>query len=309
MTITRQAELLNICRGTVDYLPLPTSEAELALMRRIDELHLEDPFKGALMLREQLARQGIRIGRQYVRALMFRMGIESLALQPGTSKSAPGHKIYPYLLVELAVTRTKQVWALDTTYIQMAKGSVYLTAVVVVASRMVFAHKVAITLDAVQAKEVIEHAFARYGTPKIVNADQSSQFTATEFTDVVLSKGCKLSMEGRGAWRDNVFVERLWRSVKYERVYLQQAYDGVSTARADIADYFAWYNTYRPHSSIERLTPQQKYIGTLPQMKRAAENEFPGSLRVAHRAGRFVASADQRRGQLCTFLDLPGVHV
>ena len=168
-----------------------------------------------------------------------------------------------------AITRANQVWALDTTYIRMARGFVYLTAVVDVASRRVLAHKVAITLEAVHAKEVIEQAFARYGTPEIVNTDQGSQFTAEEFTRVVLAKGCKLSMDGRGAWRDNVFVERLWRSVKYERVYLK-AYDSVSAARADIADYFAWYDTDRPHSSLERLTPREKYVATLPTLKLAA---------------------------------------
>ena len=269
LPITRQASLLDISRGTVYYMPQPVSPADLALMRKIDELHLEHPFMGARMLRDQLARQGIRVGRRHVRTLMIRMGIEALAPQPGTSQAAPGHKIYPYLLRKLAITRANQVWALDTTYIQMARGFVYLTAVVDVASRRVLAHKVAITLEAVHAKEVIEQAFARYGTPEIVNTDQGSQFTAVEFTDVALARGCKLSMDGRGAWRDNVFVERLWRSVKYERVYLK-AYDGVSAAKADIADYFGWYNTHRPHSRLERLTPDEKYLAALPQLKSAA---------------------------------------
>ena len=200
---------------------------------------------------------------------MRRMGIEALAPQPGTSKAAPGHKVYPYLLRKLAITRANQVWALDTTYIPMARGFVYLTAVVDVVSRKVLAHKVAITLEAVHAKEVIEQAFARYGVPEIVNTDQGSQFTAEEFTAAVLAKGCRLSMDGRGAWRDNVFVERLWRSVKYERVYLK-AYDSVTAARADIADYLLWYNTHRPHSSVDRLTPDEKYLAALPQLKAAA---------------------------------------
>jgi putative transposase len=189
--------------------------------------------------------------------------------QPGTSKAAPGHTIYPYLLRKLAITRANQVWALDTTYIPMARGFVYLTAVVDVLSRRVLAHKVAITLEACHATEVIEQAFARYGTPEIVNTDQGSQFTAEEFTRVVLDQGCKLSMDGRGAWRDNVFVERLWRSVKYERVYLK-AYDSVSAARADIADYLAWYNTHRSHSSLGRITPDEQYLAVLPPMRLAA---------------------------------------
>jgi putative transposase len=197
------------------------------------------------------------------------MGIEALAPQPGTSKAAPGHKIYPYLLRKLAITRANQVWALDTTYVPMARGFVYLTGGVDVATRRVLAHKTAITLEACHAKEVIEQAFARYGEPEIVNTDQGSQFTAEEFTNVILTKGCKLSMDGRGAWRDNVFVERLWRSVKYERVYLK-AYDSVSAARTDIADYMHWYNAGRPHSSLEKLTPDEKYLATLPMMKLAA---------------------------------------
>ena len=269
LSVTKQAKLLDISRGTVYYLPKPVSPVDLALMRKIDELHLEHPFMGARQLRDQLDRQAIQVGRRHVRTLMLRMGIEALAPQPGTSKAAPGHKIYPYLLRKLAITRANQVWALDTTYIAMAKGFVYLTAVVDVASRKVLAHKVAISLEACHAKEVIEEAFKRHGVPEIVNTDQGSQFTATEFTDIVLAQACKLSMDGRGAWRDNVFVERVWRSVKYERVYMK-AYDSVSAARADIADYFAWYNTHRPHSRLERLTPDEKYFGTLPTMARAA---------------------------------------
>lgn len=269
LTVTRQAELLGISRGSVYYLPRPVSNADLALMRRIDELHLEHPFMGARMLRRQLLRMGIKAGRRHIGTLMRRMGIEALAPQPGTSKPHPGHKVYPYLLRNLAITRANQVWALDTTYIPMARGFVYLTAVVDVASRRVLAHKLAITLEACHAKEVIDAAFARYGTPEIVNTDQGSQFTAEEFTEVVLAKGCKLSMDGRGAWRDNVFVERLWRSVKYERVYLK-AYDSVSVARADIADYLGWYNTDRAHSSLDDVTPEQAYLDWLPKLAEAA---------------------------------------
>jgi putative transposase len=269
LSITRQAKLLGISRGTVYYLPEPVSPADLDLMRRIDELHLEHPFMGARSLRDQLARQGVHAGRRHIRTLMLRMGIEAIAPQPGTSKAAPGHKIYPYLLRHLAITRPNQVWALDTTYVRMARGFVYLTAVVDVASRKELAHKVAITMEACHAREILEQAMLRYGTPEIVNTDQGSQFTAEEFTHAVLGAGCKLSMDGRGAWRDNVFVERLWRSVKYERIYLK-AYEGVSAARADIADYFAWYNAHRTHSSLERLTPDEVYFGALPAMKRAA---------------------------------------
>ena len=171
LTVTRQARLLNISRGSVYYLPRPTSAADLALMRRIDELHLEHPFMGARMLQGQLHREGVKAGRRHITTLMQHMGIQALAPQPGTSKRAPGHEIYPYLLRKLAITRANQVWALDTIYIPMARGFVYLTAVVDVASRRVLAHKVAITLEACHARQIIEETFARYGTSEIVNTD------------------------------------------------------------------------------------------------------------------------------------------
>ena len=269
LSLTRQTQLLGISRGSVYYLPRLTSEADLALMRRIDELPLEHPFMGARMLRRQLQRQGIHVGRRHLGTLMARMGIEALCPQPGTSKRHPQHKVYPYLLGKVAIRRANQVWALDTTYIPMARGFVYLTAVVDVASRMVLAHKVAVTLEAIHAKEVVEQAFARYGTPEIVNTDQGSQFTAEEFTHAVLSRGCRLSMDGKGAWRDNVFVERLWRTIKYERVYLR-AYDAVSAARTDVALYLDWYNRERVHSRIEDRTPEQAYWALLPKLAMAA---------------------------------------
>jgi len=269
LSVAHQARLLQISRGSVYYQPRPTSESDLALMRRIDELHLEHPFMGARMMRRQLLRQGIHVGRRHLGTLMDRMGIQALCPQPGTSKRHPQHKVYPYLLRKVAIRRANQVWALDTTYIPMARGFVYLTAVVDVASRMVLAHKVAITLEACHAKEIIEQAFARYGLPEIVNTDQGSQFTAEEFTDAVLDRGCKLSMDGKGAWRDNVFVERLWRSVKYERVYLR-AYGAVSEAKADVAQYVDWYNRERVHSSIEDRPPEQAYWELLPKVAQAA---------------------------------------
>ena len=269
LPITRQAQLLGISRGAVYYMPRSTSAADLALMRRIDELHLQYPFMGARQLRRQLQREGVEVGRRHIGTLMRRMGIEALAPQPGTSKRTPGHKIYPYLLRKLTIARSNQVWALDTTYIPMARGFVYLTAVVDVASRRVLAHKVATTLEACHAREVIELAFARWGTPDIVNTDQGSQFTASEFTDAVLAQGCELSMDGRGAWRDNVFVERLWRTIKYEEVYLR-AYDSVSDARLRLGSYIEFYNTRRPHSSLGAKTPDEFYFATLPATQQAA---------------------------------------
>jgi putative transposase len=269
LSVVRQARLLDISRGAVYYQPRPTSEADLALMRRIDELHLEHPFMGARMLRRMLLREGVRVGRRHLGTLMQRMGIEALCPQPGTSERNPQHKVYPYLLRKVAIHHANQVWALDTTYIRMARGFVYLTAVVDVASRRVLAHKVAVTLEACHACEVIEQAFTRFGVPEIVNTDQGSQFTAEDFTRAVLSRGCRLSMDGKGAWRDNVFVERLWRTIKYERVYLR-AYDGVSAAKTDIAQFIDWYNTGRPHSSLGDQTPEQTYWALLPAMDIAA---------------------------------------
>ena len=267
--VSRQAKLLDISRGAVYYVPKPISEADLKLMRRIDELHLQHPFMGARMLRRTLAQEGVLAGRRHIGTLMQRMDIEALAPKPGTSKARPGHKIYPYLLRNVSITRANQVWALDTTYIPMAQGFVYLTAVVDVASRRVLAHKLATTLEAHHAVEIMAQALTRYGTPEIVNTDQGSQFTATEFVAVVAKIGAALSMDGKGAWRDNVFVERLWRTVKYERVYLK-TYDTVSEARADLAEYLNWYNLERAHSSVGDLTPDQAYWQMLPPMERAA---------------------------------------
>jgi putative transposase len=269
LSIARQAKALGISRGSVYYQPQGVSQAELALMRQIDELHLEHPFMGSRQLARQLRRLGFEVGRLHVRTLMLRMGIEALCPQPGTSKRAPGHKIHPYLLRHVVIERTNQVWALDTTYIPMRQGFVYLTAVVDVASRRVMAHKVATTLEACHAAEIMQEALARYGTPEIVNTDQGSQFTAEEFTSIVLASGAKLSMDGRGAWRDNVFVERLWRSVKYEHVY-KHAYDSVSEARAQIAQYLHWYNRDRAHSSINDQTPEEAYWKLAPKLKKAA---------------------------------------
>ncbi len=269
LSISTQAKLLGISRGSVYYLPQSASQAELALMRQMDELHLQHPFMGARQLARQLRRLSFEVGRLHVRTLMLRMGIQAMAPQPGTSKPAPGHKVYPYLLRNVAVVRANQVWALDTTYIPMRQGFVYLTAIVDVATRRVLAHKVATTLEACHAKGIMQEALARYGVPEIVNTDQGSQFTAQEFTDVVLGSGAKLSMDGRGAWRDNVFVERLWRSVKYEHVY-KHAYASVAEARAKIGAYLDWYNKERAHSSIGEQTPDEAYWALLAELKKAA---------------------------------------
>lgn len=269
LPIKHQAELLNISRGTVYYVPRPDSEADLMTMRKIDELHLQFPFMGARQLSRHLKIDGVDIGRRHTRTLMRRMGLEALCPQPGTSNRHPGHKIYPYLLRHLKIDSANQVWALDTTYVPMAKGFVYLTAVVDVASRRVLAHKVAITLEASHAVEILQEAFARFGKPDIVNTDQGSQFTDQDFVDAVKDQGSQLSMDGKGAWRDNVFVERLWRTVKYERIYLM-VYSNAKAARDDIAEYIEWYNQERPHSSVNNITPKQAYCDFLTKTADAA---------------------------------------
>jgi putative transposase len=263
LPITKQAEVLRISRGSVYYLPRPVSAADLALMRRLDELHLEFPFAGSRMLRGLVAAEGYKVGRRHVKTLMRRMEIEALYRRPRTTKSEPGHKIYPYLLRGLEITRPNQVWAMDITYIPMARGFVYLAVVLDWASRRVLAWRLSITMEAAFCVETLREALAKHGKPEIFNTDQGSQFTGTVFTGVLANNDIAISMDGKGAWRDNVFVERLWRSVKYEEVYLR-AYDGVSQARSSIGRYLDFYNGRRPHSSLDGLTPDQAYFTPLP---------------------------------------------
>ncbi|WP_307421818.1 IS3 family transposase [Labrys monachus] len=259
LPITRQAKALGLARSSVYYLPRPVPPADLTLMRQIDELHLEHPFAGSRMLQGLLAADGHQAGRLHVATLMKRMGIEAIYRRPNTSKPAPGHKIYPYLLRELPVTKPNQVWAMDITYIPMRRGFVYLAAVVDWFSRRVLSWRLSISMEADFCIEAVEEALVRYGKPEIFNTDQGSQFTSEAFTGLLIKNDIKISMDGRGAWRDNVFVERIWRSVKYEEVYLH-AYDTVSQARASIGRYLIFYNTRRPHSSLDRKTPDQAYF-------------------------------------------------
>jgi len=260
LPIIRQAQALRLARSSVYYKPRPVSAEDLKLMRRIDELHLEHPFAGARMLRDLLRREGVVVGRRHVATLMKRMGIAAIYRRPNTSKPAPGHKIYPYLLRGVKIVRPNHVWATDISYIPMRRGFVYLAAVVDVASRRVLAHRVSITMEAEFCVEALKEALAKHGRPEIFNTDQGSQFTGNDFTSVLLDAKIAISMDGKGAWRDNVFVERLWRSVKYEEVYLR-AYDSVSEARASIARYLAFYNERRPHSSLDARTPDEAYFG------------------------------------------------
>jgi putative transposase len=263
LSISRQSEALKISRGSVYYLPRAVSAADLAIMRRLDQLHLEFPFAGSRMLRGLLAGEGIKVGRRHVRTLMKRMGIEALYRRPRTTKPEPGHKIYPYLLRDKEITRPNQVWAMDITYIPMARGFVYLAAVLDWATRRVLSWRVSITMEASFCVEALEEALARYGKPEIFNTDQGSQFTGTAFTGVLIGNDIAISMDGKGAWRDNVFVERLWRSIKYEEVYLR-AYNSVGEARQSIGRYLDFYNRRRPHSSLDDMTPDQAYFTPQP---------------------------------------------
>jgi putative transposase len=268
LSVTQQARLLDVSRAAVYYQARPICERDLALMRLIDEIHLEQPHWGTRgVLRMLRHHDGAKpwledkpLGRKHVATLMRRMGIEALCPKPGTSRKARGHghTVYPYLLRKMNITEANEVWAMDTTYVPMRHGFVYLIGVIDVATRRVLAHKLCTTLEAHHAVEIVEQAIARFGTPGIVNTDQGSQFTAFEFAEAIKKRGIRLSMDGKGAWRDNVFVERFWRTVKYERIY-KRAYDTVSQARADIAEYIAWYNDKRPHTSLDDRTPKRAY--------------------------------------------------
>ena len=259
VSIARQAKALNISRGRVYYQPRPVSAEDLKIMRRLDELHLDYPFAGSRMPRDLLRREGVSIGRRHVATLMKRMGIEAIHRRPNTSKPAPGHKIYPYPPRGKKIEKPSHVWAMDIAYIPMARGFVYLAAVVDWASRRVLSHRASITMEADFCVEALEEALAKYGKPEVFNTDQGSQFTSLDFTGVLTKNAIAISMDGKGSWRDNVFVERLWRSVKYEEVYLR-AHGSVGDARSSIGRYLAFYNTKRPHSSLDRRTPDEAYF-------------------------------------------------
>ena len=263
LPIKRQAELVNISRGSAYYQPKPVSAADLALMRRIDELHLELPFAGARMLRDLLRGECVAVGRRHISTLMRRMAITALYRKPNTSRKTPGRTIYPYLLRTLPITRANQVWAMDISYIPMARGFVYLAAVIDWYSRRVLAWRLSISMDTEFCTDAVEEAITRYGTPEIFNTDQGSQFTSAAFTGLLMRHGIRISMDGKGCWRDNVFIERLWRSIKYEEVYLH-AYESVSQARSGIGRYIEFYNTRRPHSSLQARTPDVVYFDSLP---------------------------------------------
>lgn len=259
LPVRRQAELLELSRSAVYYQPVPVSEGDLVMMRRIDELHLDYPFAGSRMLKCLLRSEGYEVGRTHVRTLMRRMGVEAIYRRPRTSQPHPGHRIFPYLLRGKTIARPNQAWALDITYLPMKRGFVYLVTVLDWATRRVLAWQLSNTLTADFCVEALQTALDRYGAPGIVNTDQGAQFTSAEFVATVLDSGAEFSMDGRGAWKDNVFIERFWRTVKYEEVYLR-AYETVSDARNHLTRYMAFYNARRPHSALDEKTPDAVYF-------------------------------------------------
>ena len=261
LSIMRQCELLGLSRSSLYYRPQPISEADLLLMRRMDEVHLTHPFLGARRLARLLQREGVDVGRRHVGTLMLRMGIEAIYRKKRTSRPAQGHRIYPYLLRDVVIERPNQVWATDVTYLPMAKGFAYLVAILDLYSRKVLAFRVSNTLATDFCIEALGEALRRYGAPEIFNTDQGSQFTDEAFTAVLAAKGVRISMDGKGRWIDNVFVERLWRSVKYESIYLH-AYETPREVRVALARYFEFYNAHRPHQSLGYRTPDEMYFGT-----------------------------------------------
>jgi len=259
-SMRRQCELLRVNRSSLYYEPVPTDPEELALMRRIDELHLKHPFYGSRSLARELSRDGDPVNRKRVQRLMGVMGIESVAPKPKTSEPAPEHPTYPYLLRNLEICRPNQVWCSDITYIPMAHGFLYLVAIMDWYSRRVLSWRLSNTLDSSFCVDALQEAFKRFGTPEIFNTDQGSQFTSTTFTDELRARNIKISMDGKGRWVDNVFIERLWRSMKYEEVYLH-AYDDAKQARAGIGRYLDFYNLERPHQALGYQTPDAFYRG------------------------------------------------
>ena len=268
LPITKQCRILNISRSGVYYMPVPVSDKDRELMRTIDEIHLEEPYLGSRGIKSILKRKGYEVGRIHVRTLMRKMGIEALYKKPRLSKPHPGHKVYPYLLRGLDITEANSVWCSDITYIPMAKGFCYLVAVMDWASRKVLSWRLSNTLDVSFCIEALEEALMKYGIPDIFNTDQGSQFTSLEFTDILIKHDIKISMDGRNRWMDNIFIERLWKTVKYQEVYLK-AYESISHAKKELAKFFDRYNTRRPHQGLAERTPDEVYWSALPRQKEA----------------------------------------
>ena len=269
LSIKRQCALLGLPRSTAYYKPVEVSEAEHKLMRRIDKVHLQYPFAGSRMLRDMLKQLGYRIGRRHVRTLMRKMGIDALYRKPNTSRRHNKNPIHPYLLRDLPIVRPNQVWAADISYIPMRRGFAYLVVVLDWYSRRVLSWRLSNTLTTDFCIEAIEEAIERNGLPEIFNTDQGSQFTSDEFTGLLKANGIRISMDGKGCWRDNVFVERLWRTIKYEEVNLH-AYGSMNDAKTHLMAYLEFYNRRRPHQSLDGSTPNEIYFENAGAAKHAA---------------------------------------
>lgn len=269
LPITRQCNLLELARSTLYYRKKPLKPRDLEMMRHIDEIHLAWPFYGSRRIMHELRGRGYKVGRGHVSRLMKIMGIHAIWSRPRTTIPDAKHKVYPYLLKGLDITQANHAWASDICYLPIARGFSYLVAIMDWASRKVLSWRLSNTLDASFCTEALEEAIARYGAPEIFNTDQGSQFTSDDFTDVLKSHDIRISMDGRGRFLDNVFVERLWRSVKYEEVYLK-AYESLTEARAGLGDYFEFYNARRRHQSLDYRTPDEVYWDTLPKEDAAA---------------------------------------
>lgn len=269
LSVSRQCSLLELSRSSIYYKPAPLSTKDLVLMRRIDEIHLARPFYGSRKIRTELWATGHNTGRDRVRRLMRLMGIEALYVKPRLSAAHPAHVKYPYLLRSIEINEANQVWSADITYIPMARGFCYLVAIMDWASRMVLSWRLSNTLDSAFCVEALEEAIARYGSPLIFNTDQGSQFTAQAFTESLRSRNIAISMDGKGRWMDNVFIERLWKSVKYEDIYLK-AYGSMAHLKRGLGDYFSFYNEKRWHQNFDRKTPAMVYFSTLPHKQDAA---------------------------------------
>lgn len=269
LPVTRQCRILDLSRSAFYYKPVRASEDELNIMSLIDEIHLRYPFYGSRRISDELLDNGFQVSRGRVSNLMKKMGIEALYRKPNLSKPHPGHRTYPYLLKGMAINRANQVWATDITYIPLSKGYVYLVAIMDWSSRKVLSWRLSNTLDTSFCLDALEEAVERYGRPEIFNSDQGSQFTSEAFTSKLKDYGIQISMDGRGRWRDNIFIERLWKSIKYEEVYLK-AYDSITSARKELKEYLHFYNNQRRHQRLDKKTPEEVYWNTLPLQKEAA---------------------------------------
>jgi putative transposase len=269
VSLSRQCQILEISRSGIYYKPVPVNGTDLRLMKLIDKIHLIHPYFGARRISGKLCDMGEKVGRKHVRTLMNKMCITAIYNKPRLSKRNRNHRIYPYLLRGLPITRANHVWAADITYIPMAKGFCYLVAIMDWASRKILSWRLSNTQDVGFCLEALEEAVARFGVPEIFNTDQGSQFTSELFTEALSSRGVKISMDGKGSWKDNVFIERFWKSVKYEEVYLK-GYESLSVARNELKSYLEFYNHERRHQGLDSRTPDEVYWSTLPQAEVAA---------------------------------------